>query len=38
MFVAFIPFSTSLIGEYGHQQISVIIYGANIAIAGFLAL
>jgi TMEM175 potassium channel family protein len=32
MFVAFIPFSTSLIGKYGDQQISVIIYGINIII------
>jgi uncharacterized membrane protein len=30
MFIAFIPFSTALIGEYGDQQISVIIYGINI--------
>jgi uncharacterized membrane protein len=35
MFVAFVPFSTSLIGEYGDQQISVIIYGINISIVGF---
>jgi uncharacterized membrane protein len=32
MFIAFIPFSTALIGEYGDQQISVIIYGINIII------
>jgi TMEM175 potassium channel family protein len=30
MFTAFIPFSTALIGAYGDQQISVIIYGINI--------
>ena len=35
MFIAFVSFSTSLIGEYGDQQISVIIYGVNISIAGF---
>ena len=35
MFIAFVPFSTSLIGEYGDQQISVIIYGINISIVGF---
>jgi uncharacterized membrane protein len=35
MFVAFIPFSTALLGEYGDQQISVIIYAINITIAGF---
>jgi uncharacterized membrane protein len=32
MFIAFIPFSTALIGGYGDQQISVIIYGINIII------
>jgi TMEM175 potassium channel family protein len=32
-----VPFSTSLIGDYGDQQISVIIYGANITIVGFIA-
>jgi uncharacterized membrane protein len=35
MFIAFIPFSTSLLGEYGDQQISVVIYGINIVIAAF---
>ena len=35
MFIAFVPFSTSLIGEYGDQQISVIIYEVNISIVGF---
>ena len=34
MFVAFIPFSTALLGEYTNQQISVMIYGINIAVAG----
>jgi uncharacterized membrane protein len=37
MFVAFIPFSTALLGEYTAQQISVVIYGINFAIAGFWA-
>jgi uncharacterized membrane protein len=32
---AFIPFSTALLGEYHDQQISVVIYGINIAIAAF---
>lgn len=32
MFIPFIPFSTVLIGAYGDQQISVIIYGINIFI------
>jgi uncharacterized membrane protein len=35
MFIAFVPFSTSLIGEYGDQQISIIIYAVNISIIGF---
>ena len=35
MFIAFVPFSTALIGEYGDQQISVIIYGINISVVGF---
>jgi uncharacterized membrane protein len=35
MFIAFIPFSTALIGAYGDQQISVIIYGINIIIVLF---
>ena len=33
MFIALIPFSTSLLGEYADQQISVLIYGANLTIA-----
>lgn len=33
MFIALIPFSTALLGEYSDQQISVVIYGVNIAIA-----
>lgn len=37
MFIAFIPFSTELLGEYGDQQISVIVYGINIAIVAFWA-
>ena len=32
MFVAFVPFSTTLLGEYTNQQISVVIYGINIAL------
>jgi uncharacterized membrane protein len=34
MYIAFVPFSTSLLGRYGDQQISVIIYGMNIIIIG----
>jgi uncharacterized membrane protein len=37
MFIAFIPFSTALIGEYYDQQISVIVYGINIAIVAVWA-
>lgn len=33
MFIALIPFSTSLLGEYWNQHISVIIYGANLVVA-----
>jgi uncharacterized membrane protein len=33
MFIALIPFSRSLLREYQDQQISVIIYGANLTIA-----
>ena len=33
MVIAFIPFSTALIGNYRDQQISVVIYGINITIA-----
>ncbi len=36
MFVAFVPFSTALLGKYNDQQISVIIYGINIIIIGSL--
>ena len=35
MTIAFTPFSTSLLGQYGNQQISVIVYGSNIIITGF---
>jgi uncharacterized membrane protein len=37
MFIAFIPFSTALLGEYRDQQIAVVVYGINIAIAAFWA-
>jgi uncharacterized membrane protein len=32
MFISLIPFSTTLLGEYPDQQISVIIYGINLVI------
>lgn len=37
MFIAFIPFSTALLGEYTDQQISVVVYGINVAVVGFWA-
>lgn len=33
MFIAFVPFSTALLGEYRDQQVSVVIYGINLFIA-----
>ena len=36
MAVSFLPFSTSLLGEYMDQQISVFIYGGNSAVIAFL--
>jgi uncharacterized membrane protein len=35
MFIPFIPFSTSLLGEYHDQQISVVVYVINLAMAAF---
>jgi uncharacterized membrane protein len=32
MFVALVPFSTSLLGEYGQMQTAVVVYGANILL------
>lgn len=32
MFIALIPFSTSLLGQYPDQQISALIYGVNLTI------
>jgi uncharacterized membrane protein len=32
MFVALVPFSTSLLGEYGETQTAVVVYGANILL------
>lgn len=32
MLIALIPFSTALLGEYGEQQVSVIVYGINLFI------
>jgi uncharacterized membrane protein len=36
MAVSFLPFSTSLLGEYIDQQISVFIYGSNSIVIAFL--
>src|SRR5215208_7704798 len=36
MAVAFLPFPTSLLGEYSEEQISVVIYAVNAAVAGLL--
>ena len=36
MAIAFLPFPTSLLGEYGGQRISVAVYGANAAAASLL--
>jgi uncharacterized membrane protein len=33
MTVAFLPFPTSLVGEYSEEQVSVVIYAANAALA-----
>jgi uncharacterized membrane protein len=36
MTVAFLPFPTSLLGEYGEEQVSVVVYAANAALASLL--
>ena len=36
MAVAFLPFPTSLLGEYGREQVSVVNYAANAAVASLL--
>ena len=36
MAVAFLPFPTSLLGEYSEEQISVVIYAVNAAVASLL--
>ncbi len=37
-FVALLPFPTELLGEYGDQAISVVVYASNLAVIGFLQL
>ena len=34
MWVVLMPFSSSLLGEYGGQQISVVLYATNMTVAG----
>ena len=36
MCIAFSPFPTSLLGEYGNHQLAVVIYAANLALASLL--
>ena len=36
MFVAFVPFPTSLLGEYGDHQLPVAIYAVTLATGGLL--
>jgi len=36
MAVAFLPFPTSLLGEYSREQVSVVIYATNAAVASLL--
>ena len=38
MSVAFVPFPTALLGEYGGNQLVVIIYGVNVMVARILLL
>lgn len=36
MFVAFVPFPTSLLGEYGDHQLPVVVYAATLAVGRLL--
>lgn len=38
LFVALIPFSTGLLGEFDENRTAVLIYGVNIMIVGFMLL
>jgi uncharacterized membrane protein len=38
MFVALIPFSTSLLGNYGTEQLSIVIYASNVLLALIMRL
>lgn len=35
MFIALLPFSASLLGEFGNQQVSILVYGINLVICSF---
>lgn len=34
LFVSLVPFSTALLGEYPTEQVSIIVYGANLVLSG----
>ncbi len=36
MTISFLPFPTSLLGEYGEHQLTVVIYAANVSMASLL--
>jgi uncharacterized membrane protein len=36
MFVAFVPFPTSLLGEYGNHELPVAVYAATLAVGRLL--
>lgn len=36
MFIALIPFSTVIVGDYGHMRIAAFLFEANLLIAGLL--
>jgi uncharacterized membrane protein len=38
MTIAFLPFLTSLLGEYSEEQVSVVIYIANAALSSMLLI
>lgn len=38
MAIAFIPFSTSLIADYPHEVLAILIYGTNVMLAGVALL
>ncbi len=37
MTISFLPFPTSLLGDYGEHQLTVVIYAANVSFASLLA-